>query len=204
VSGAGRARTGDLGKACPGPISVHVARQIGSVDRRCVGVYDRGRMRIAGRTALVALLMLLMLLLAACGGGAEEAAPAPDENPGAFLERIFGYGISGQNGRLWDVLHPAHQKVVTRKRYVECRSKGHVRGLKVDSFEVIELSDAEVNAEEVPEKTSKEVTYRVTTSLGDERYTSTQKGYVVQVGDHWVWTLNGDDYRAFKGGTCPP
>jgi hypothetical protein len=182
---------------------------LGTPERPCVApavgirtlAHNRG-MRIAGR--LTTLLAVLMLLLAGCGGGEEEVAPAPDETPGAFLERIFTYGITGQPGRDWDVLHPAHQKVVTRKRYVECKAKGLPRGIEVDSFDVIELSDVQIDADEVPEKTAKEVTYRVTTSLGDERYTSTQTGNAVQVGDHWVWTLNGDDYRAFKGGTCPP
>jgi hypothetical protein len=126
-------------------------------------------------------------------------APAPAERPGDFLKRHLEYELTGQYGRSWDELHPAHQRVVSRDRYVERRSKlldrdGVPGGF--ESFEVLDVHDEPIECPGIPETVSKAV--KVGFSLQGRR--GTQTLHAIQIGSRWCWFLRADALREYREG----
>jgi hypothetical protein len=117
--------------------------------------------------------------------------------------------VLGQYGRSWDSLHPFHQAVVSRSRYVDCQSRGDedTAGYTVDKTEVLDQYDEPVRIPGQPKDVpSKAVTLRL--SVGSPllkkpvKYTRTV--HAVAVNGEWRWILPPEDYRAYKAHRCPP
>ncbi len=137
-----------------------------------------------------------------------EPAPVlgPVEGPGDFFKRHLEDEFSGRFGRSWDELHPAHQKVVTRERYVTCRSELFDQAgawAELERFDVLDVCDDPLDLPEIPEKTSKAVTVQFTLRCGGQTRSSTDTVHAIQAGDRWAWILPVSAYRAYEAGACP-
>ena len=134
-------------------------------------------------------------------------APAlePAESPGDFLKRRFEYELSGQFGRSWDELHPAHKKVVTRDRYERCRAEQFERAgvsAELHGFEVLEIFDEPTDVVGVSEM-SKAVSVLLTIADGGKTQSSLYTFHVVQIRDRWAWILSASAYSAYEAGSFP-
>jgi hypothetical protein len=167
------------------------------------------------RSVGVALAALAAAVLAAVGAAAlvaligEESEPAPAVasapsplRPGTLIEQVYGRLHGGQYGRAWDLLHPAHQAIVSRARYIACAADWpQTPGLA--RFEVLRVYDDPIDVPLVPQRTSKAVTYRVTLTAGGLRDSFTSTGHAVDVAGRWRWVLAGPDIETFLDGQCP-
>lgn len=143
---------------------------------------------------LVPLMLLTAALLAACGGSDSDAAESPE---GALLQFI-DYTNKGQHGRRWDLVHPVHQALISRDRYIECESRRNRPGdIKV---KVLEVYDEPVTLEG-QRFDSKAITVELqaNTILGDRQETDTV--HAIPVGDEWRFPLNSIDQ--YRNGNCP-
>ena len=92
------------------------------------------------------------------GHAQPQAEPDPPEGPGDFLRRHLEHELARDFGRSWDELHPADQRIVSRVRYAECRSRLFERAGATGtfaSFDVLDVYDEPVESAAIPESTSK-------------------------------------------------
>ena len=130
----------------------------------------------------------------------------PAEGPGDFFKRHLEDEFSGRFGRSWDELHPAHQRVVTRERYVMCRSELFDQAgawAELEQFDVLDVCDDPLDLPEIPEKTSKAVTVQFTLRCGEQTRSATDIVHAIQAGGRWAWILPVSAYRAYEAGSCP-
>ena len=133
----------------------------------------------------------------------EETA---DEEPGEFLRRHLEYELSGQFARSWDELHPAHQQVVTRERYAECRAVLFERSgpsTELQSFEVMDVTDDAVPIAGIPEQSSKAVTAQIMIGVNGDSRASLDTMHAVRVDGRWTWVFPAGVYHAYASGSSP-
>jgi hypothetical protein len=136
----------------------------------------------------------------------EEPFEAPVEEPGEFLQRHLEYELSGEFARSWDDLHPAHQQVVTRERYAQCRAELFERSgpsMVLQSFEVVDVTDGAVPIAGVPEPSSKAVTAEITIGFNGNARVSLDTMHAVMVDGRWTWVFPEGVYQAYASGSRP-
>jgi len=139
--------------------------------------------------------LLATLTLAGCGGEVDPATMPAGAAQVRFLEDLYG----GQFARVYATLHPAHQKLVSRALFVECAKETIAVG-KLDSIEVLDVSDETVPIPELGKRRVKAVRVRITSTSGE---TDTKNYREVKVGDQWRWILNDAAVRAYGADSCP-
>jgi hypothetical protein len=164
------------------------------VTRRLVGAAALGAVVLA---ALVAVVLVVLVR-----AGEDVRRVEPDQRPGAFMEQVYRRLLVGRHGGAWDLLHPAHQEVVSRARYVECAA-AWPPSPELRSFEVLEVFPDPLEVPLIPETTSTAVRYRVTVAAGSESESFTATGHAVAVDGRWRWVLTAPDISAFERGECP-
>ena len=138
-----------------------------------------------------------LMCLQGCGGdsGSEGDAGDPGEAIRPYLHAIQ----EGQYGRAWDMLHPAHQAVVTRSEFDNCLRES---GLSVPAkfgLHVDVVSDETIDVAGLGSTPTKAVTW--TLSSGEEFETMTS--HLVESDGTWRWILTDGDYEAYQKGECP-
>ena len=132
--------------------------------------------------------------------------PEPTESPGDFLRRHLQYELAREFGLSWEELHPAHQLVVGRERYAECRARlfdrAGVSG-EFESFDVLEVYDEQIQNPEIPESASKAVKVRFRIRAGRGTETVEDTLHAIWIGDRWAWYLRAAALRAYEEGRCP-
>ena len=135
--------------------------------------------------------------------GSEEATL---EEPGDFLRRHLEYELSGEFARSWDDLHPAHQEVVTRERYAECRAELFERSgptTELRSFEVIEVADDTAPIPGIDEPSSTAVTAEITIGVNGDSRSALDTLHAVPVDGRWTWVFPERVYDAYASGSSP-
>jgi len=138
-----------------------------------------------------------------------EGAPLEErllEEPGEFLRRHLEYELRGEFARSWDELHPAHQEVVTRERYAECRAELLQRSgpsTELRSFEVLDVTDGTAPIAGVPEPSSKAVTAEITIGVNGDSRTALDTLHAVRVDGRWAWVFPEGVYQAYASGSSP-
>ena len=145
------------------------------------------------RIALASL--LAVVLLPACGGEVDPARTAP----GAAQVRLFENLYNGRFDRAYDALHPAHQKIVPRKLFIDC-ARRTIAVHKLDSIEVLEVFDETVDLPGLGKQRAKGVRLRLTSTDG---VIATLVNHEVKVGDGWRWVLSAKAVRSYRAGGCP-
>ena len=128
------------------------------------------------------------------------------EDPGEFLRRHLEYELSGEFARSWDELHPAHQRVVTRERYAECRAELFERSgpsTELRSFEVLGVTDDVAPIAGIGEPSSKAVTAEITIGVNGDSRTTLDTLHAVSVDGRWTWVFPEGVYGAYASGSRP-
>jgi hypothetical protein len=143
--------------------------------------------------------MLLAVALVALASGCALSEDSEDHEAGAAVKTVLEREYFGDYGGAWDLLHPRHQRLVTREEYDECRRGIDVQGT-IDSVVVLHVQDRPLTVYGLPPRTpAKQVEVRVVTDETD--YTATY--HVVDVEQQWRWVLSDTAARGFERTACP-
>jgi len=71
---------------------------------------------------------LLALVLVALATGCALSEDSDDHDAGAAVKTVLEKEYFGDYGGAWNLLHPRHQRLVTREKYEECRRGIDVKG----------------------------------------------------------------------------
>jgi hypothetical protein len=143
--------------------------------------------------------MLLAVALVAFASGCALSEDSEDHEAGAAVKTVLEREYFGDYGGAWDLLHPRHQRLVTREEYDECRRGIDVQGT-IDSVVVLDVQDRPLTVYGLPPRTpAKQVEVRVVTDETD--YTATY--HVVDVEQQWRWVLSDTAARGFERTACP-
>jgi hypothetical protein len=143
--------------------------------------------------------MLLAVALVAFASGCALSEDSEDHEAGAAVKTVLEREYFGDYGGAWDLLHPRHQRLVTRQEYDECRRGIDVEGT-IDSVVVLDVQDRPLTVYGLPPRTpAKQVEVRVVTDETD--YTATY--HVVDVEQQWRWVLSDTAARGFERTACP-
>jgi hypothetical protein len=143
----------------------------------------------------VSALVLLVVTCAACGGDEDLAATGPGAAQVDLLERLY----AGRYDRAWADLHPAHQEIAPKARFVRCSEQVTLEG-DLESIEVLDVFDDNAEIPAIPEGEVRAVRLRVTSFQGDS---DTFVNHAVRVGDRWHWVLNRSSVEAYRQNRCP-
>lgn len=142
---------------------------------------------------------LLAVALVALATGCALTEDSENHEAGAAVKTVLEMEYFGHYADAWDLLHPRHQRLVTREEYEECRRGIDVRGT-IDSVVILDVQDAPLTVYGLPPRTpAKRVKVRVVTD--ESEYTATY--HVVLVGNEWRWVLSDKAARGFKRTDCP-
>lgn len=144
---------------------------------------------------------ILVACMAALAYGAVTATAAT-EQPDAFMKRLLTLQYGGQWNRSWSLLHPGHQRFVSRTRFALCMSKTPQAGV-LDSAKTLRVYDDPIHVVGIPQRTSKAVSLRITVRSGTVKQSLTATVHAVWTGTRWAWTLPPRDALAYKAGRCP-
>jgi hypothetical protein len=172
--------------------------------RRPTGYPPAGVVR-NGHVRLFALGAIALALAAPACAGSEDAPDSPTD-AGAFLEEVLTQRTNGQHARVWETLHPDHQDVASKERYVDCGDSEDPTPAELTDFEVVEVYEESIV---VPGGTSEilttAVTFRATfeSSLADDPIAVTDTAHAVDVGGEWRWLLSDDGHQSYVDEECP-
>lgn len=142
---------------------------------------------------------LLAVALVALATGCALTEDSENHEAGAAVKTVLEMEYFGHYADAWDLLHPRHQRLVTREEYEECRRGIDVRGT-IDSVVILDVQDAPLTIYGLrPRTPAKRVKVRVVTD--ESEYTATY--HVVLVGNEWRWVLSDKAARGFKRTDCP-
>ena len=140
-------------------------------------------------------MVLLALACAACGGDEDLASSGAGEAQVEVLDNLYG----GRYELAWEDLHPTHQQIAPRSRFVRCSAQVAPNG-DLESIEVLDVFDDEAVIPRIEEGEAKAVRVRVNSLEGDS---DTFVNHEVKVGEKWRWVLNADAVRAYRQNRCP-
>jgi hypothetical protein len=142
-----------------------------------------------------AALGVVAILAAGCGGEEDLAATGPGAAAVDKYEDLY----SGNFGRAWDDLHPAHQRIVSRAQFSRCARREVAVG-DLESIEVLDVFDDDIRVAGLRERRAKAVRVRVTSFHGES---FTVADHEIKIGDRWRWILNSAAVAAYRRGGCP-
>jgi hypothetical protein len=145
------------------------------------------------RNAVVA--VLLVFACVACGGEEDLSASGPGAAQVQLLENLYG----GRYERAWADLHPAHQRIAPRARFVRCAQQVVPRG-DLEAIEVLDVFEDDAEFAGIPDAEARAVRLRVTSFQGDS---DTFVNHAVRVGERWRWVLNPNSVAAYRRNRCP-
>ncbi|MBA2361098.1 MAG: hypothetical protein H0V79_09250 [Actinobacteria bacterium] len=142
---------------------------------------------------------LCALALVALAAGCALSEDSEDHEAGAAVKTVLEKEYFGDYGGAWDLLHPLHQRLVTRNEYHECRRSIDVEGT-IQSIVILDVKEAQLNVYGLRSRTpAKRVRVRVVTD--ESEYSATY--HVVPVAESWRWVLSDKAARGFKRTDCP-
>jgi hypothetical protein len=142
----------------------------------------------------IQLVLVLGLMLVTAPGCREDNSAA------AMMRERLELSSQSEHGRVWDMLHPAHQALVTREQFVECGQVADEQGSPA-------IGDVDVLSEEAQTKTipaigDVEVTV-VTLEWQQGGDTRIAEFDAIEVDGDWRWVLPESALGFFQRGECP-
>ncbi len=134
--------------------------------------------------------MFLSLLFVACGD---------EESASEAVEELVEALSASDYVAAYEMLHPAHQAVVTEEVFVDCGQQQEMNGpARVDE---IEITGEEDRTRDVPELGAIDVTtVAVNLTQGDQVFPRTWD--VVKDDGEWRWMLGGETLLNYREGRC--
>jgi hypothetical protein len=148
-----------------------------------------------GRLTAALVAAVAAAALVGCGGEEDLAATGPGAAQVDLLSNLY----DGRYGRAWADLHPAHQRIAPRPRFVRCAQAVAPTG-DLEAIEVLDVFDDDAEIPAIPDAESRAVRLRVTSFEGE---TDTFVNHSVRVDDRWRWVLNGKSVAAYRQNRCP-
>jgi len=133
-------------------------------------------------------------LVAGCANQADPEHSPAGRAQVRFLEELY----NGNLDAAYASLHPAYQRIASRKRFVACTRKTALGGL--DSIIVLDVYDDPIDIPGSGRVPAKAVRVRLTSSEGGS---TTFLNHEVEVGSEWRWVLNRKGTDAYRAGRCP-
>jgi hypothetical protein len=150
------------------------------------------------RTLAGLLVLALMALVAVPAAGAAES-------PTAFMQRVLRLTVEAKYAQAWTLLHPAHQRLVSKQQFVRCRaSDPSLSAYRLASARVVSKRTASLTSPGVPQRHSTRVVLRFRIADGSQVYPATDAAVnAVWTGRRWAWVLPADEVPVFRAGRCP-
>jgi hypothetical protein len=138
---------------------------------------------------LLVAVVAVLVLVAGCG---------KNESPGDAQARFLDDLYNGRLDSAYAALHPAYQRIVSRKRFVAC-TRATALG-KLGSIHIVDVYDDPVEIPGSGSVPAKAVRVRLTSPAGGS---TTFVNHEVKVDSHWRWVLNAAAAKAYEAGRCP-
>jgi hypothetical protein len=108
----------------------------------------------------------------------------------------------GQYGRVWDRLHPAHQRHISRDRYIDCASRT-LPSFEVERWKVLETYPEKVRIPGTRLRVwTTAVTIRATLESGGRDVTDTVTLHAILVNGKWRWAFSAAQIAKVRLGKC--
>ena len=149
---------------------------------------------------------ILVVLVAAGVGGNGLAAGSKTtaiQKPENFMQRVVRLTVAGRHAEAWSLLHPAHQKLAPRSRFVRCRTEPTgTPPSRVVSAEFQGKRYARIDIPLIPQHTATAVTLKLAVATGAKRFPAEVTVRAVWTGKRWAWILPVSNIVAFRAGKC--
>jgi hypothetical protein len=152
------------------------------------------------RLGLLALVATAIAMLGAA------AAPAQPPSPEAFMTRVLRLTVEARYAQAWALLHPGHQRLAPRARFVQCRSTDPtIAPYKLVSSRFVEKRYVRIESPGVSQRTSTQVVlrFRMADDTGRAYPATDATVRAVWIDTRWAWVLPDRDIPAFRAGRCP-
>ena len=152
--------------------------------------------------AAAAAIAAAAIVLGSSGGSGNAAQPKDD--PVQFLRGVVAQIVGNDYADAWQTLHPAQQRVVSKRDYVRCELQTKIVG-HLDSLTLVRAFDdfVLVAGGGVRPVKSKVATFRLRLSEpGVGVITFTHSVHAIAVGGHWRWILTPHRYELYRLGGC--
>lgn len=140
--------------------------------------------------------LLATFALAGCGGDVDPATTPAGRAQVKYLQDLY----NGRFGQVYDTLHPAYKKIVSRSQFTDCAASTIPVG-QLDSIEILDVFDDPIEIPGIGEQKAKAVREQITSTSGE-----TVGPFVyheVKVEDRWNWVLNDAAITEYLAGRCP-
>ena len=144
---------------------------------------------------MVPVAILAVLALPGCGGDPDPGLTPAGQVQVELLDDLY----RGQFDDAYDLLHPAHQKLVSRTLFDRC-ARGSIPVGQLDSIQILDVFDETTRIPELGEQETKAVRVRLRFNNGQS---ATFVNHSLEVDDRWVWVLNTHAAESYKAGRCP-
>lgn len=163
---------------------------------------------LAGLAAVAALVAAGVVVAHALGTGSDRpSAQPPAQTPEAFMTRVLRLTVDGRFDEAWTILHPAHQRIAPRERFVGCRaSDPAIAGYHLVSARVVGKRYVRIDSPGIPQHTSTQVTLRFEIADAAGRTLPAELATVraVWIDTRWAWVLPDREIPTFRSGRCLP
>lgn len=150
------------------------------------------------RPLAVVLAVVLVALVGVPSAGAAES-------PGTFMQRVLRLTVEAKYAQAWTLLHPAHQRAVSKQQFVRCRATDpSLAPYRLASARVVSKRSARLASPGVPQRQSTRVVLRFRIADDSQVYPATDAAVnAVWTGRRWAWVLPAGEVPAFRAGRCP-
>jgi hypothetical protein len=147
----------------------------------------------------------LALMVVVVLASAVPATAMAGDSPGTVEQNVVRWNFAGQYGRIWQTLHPAYQKVVSRSFWQACKVASANKTASVD-FASLDITDTYADTLTFPVLGRLDVT-AVTASMKYKylgtTHTTADTVYFIRVGGQWKGLWDTATYKAYKAHRCP-
>ena len=137
-------------------------------------------------------------------GSSSHAAPQPPE---AFMSRVLELTVDERYDEAWTFLHPGHQQLVPRQRFVRCReSDPTIAGYRFVSASFVSKRYVPIESPGIPQHTSTEVVLRFRIAERTSGRTLPAEEATVRavwIDRRWAWVIPERELPTFRAGRCP-
>ena len=137
-------------------------------------------------------------------GHAADTTATSAQKPEDFMRKIVGLTVAAHYVEAWSLLHPAHQTLVPRSRFVRCRTDpAGTPPSRVVSAVFDGKRYERIDVPLIPQHTATAVKLKLVIATGAKREPAEVTVRAVWTGTRWAWLLPARNIPAFRAGRCP-